>query len=188
MSSPPIVQSAPRNHPRCASSPIGAVHHFHSHRDVQGHEPPWLRGRERPCKEKYACCTGIFQRGRRPSSYGGAVAVQENRCLECVHAKEQSACSRCVRTMCSKAKIWPRSARSCTSRLRIMLRDLLRPVCVVPISRFSVLETCFPPLVQVSSPLSERTSAAQLHDPHPVPLLKPSAAVATVAPDRATLL
>src|SRR5262249_34105127 len=39
---------------------------------------------------------------------------------------------------------------SCPSRLRIMLRDLLRPVCVVPISRFSALATCFPPLVQVS--------------------------------------
>src|SRR5882762_10113142 len=75
MSSPPIVQSAPRNHPRCASSPIGAVHHFHSHRDVQGHEPPWLRGRERPCKEKYACCTGIFQRGGHAGVYGGCCSA-----------------------------------------------------------------------------------------------------------------
>jgi hypothetical protein len=42
--------------------------------------------------------------------------------------------------------------------------DLSRPVCVVPISRLSALATCVQPLVHVSEPLSERTSAAQLHD------------------------
>ena len=78
--------------------------------------------------------------------------------------------------------------RSCTRTLRIMFRDLSRPVCIVPISRLSALETCFQPLVQASSPLSERRSAAQLHDHQPIPLLTPSAAGATVVPDRATPL
>ena len=65
--------------------------------------------------------------------------------------------------------------------------DLSRPVCVVPVSRLSALATCVQPLVHVSEPLSERTSAAQLHDHYLVPLLQPSAAVTTVAPDSAYL-
>jgi hypothetical protein len=39
---------------------------------------------------------------------------------------------------------------ACLPTLRIMFRDLSRPVCVVPISWLSALETCFPPLVQAS--------------------------------------
>ena len=73
-------------------------------------------------------------------------------------------------------------AGSCTPTLRIMFRELSRPVCVMPSSRVSALGTCFQPLVQAFSPLSERTSAAQLHDHQPA-LLKLSAAVAMVARD-----
>ena len=63
--------------------------------------------------------------------------------------------------------------------------DLSPPVCIIPISRLSALATCVQPLLHVSEPLSERTSAAQLHDHYLVPLLQLSAAVATVAPDSA---
>ena len=37
---------------------------------------------------------------------------------------------------------------SCTLTLRRMFRDLSRPVCVVPIRRFSALDPCFPPASQ----------------------------------------
>jgi hypothetical protein len=49
-------------------------------------------------------------------------------------------------------KAYPRAGRfrSCTSSLRIMFRDLSRPVCAVSISRFSALEICFQPLIQAS--------------------------------------
>src|SRR6266568_3228115 len=49
------------------------------------------------------------------------------------------------------ARLWqPREDGSRTRCLRRMFRDLSRPVCAVPISRLSALETCFQPLVQAS--------------------------------------
>ena len=73
--------------------------------------------------------------------------------------------------------------------LRIMFRDLSQSVCVgvnQPVDQHS--KRVFKTLVQPCWPASEHTSAAQLHDHQPAPFLRPSAAVATAAPDRATPL
>ena len=72
---------------------------------------------------------------------------------------------------------------SCTLTLRRMFRDLSRPVCVVPIRRFSALDPCFPPRVPAAAPIAARPAAAPLPAQQPGPLLHRSAAVATGAPE-----
>src|SRR5215831_13643941 len=56
------------------------------------------------------------------------------------------------------------------------------------ISRLSALETRFHPLVSPRWPASEHTAAVSFHDHQAVPLLRPSAAGATVVPETVTLL
>jgi hypothetical protein len=66
-----------------------------------------------------------------------------------------------------------------------LFRDCSPVLCVMFLSRSSTLATRLPDLIPPAWPASEHTSAAQLHAHQPVPLLKPSAAGATVAPGRA---
>ena len=80
------------------------------------------------------------------------------------------------------------TGRSRTSGLRIMFRNCSQVPWVMSTSRPSALETRFQDLFLPAWPASEHISAVQRYDPPLPPLLRPSAAEATVARGTSTLL